>query len=238
MKIIQCEQGSPEWKKARLGIPTASEMDALVSPEGKVRTGAGPETYLYKKVCERILGFAPDFSSFATEQGTILETEARPWYAFTNDAQVTTAGLCLSDCGRIGASPDGLVGDEGGLEIKCLQPPHALEVLMKNEIPKEYVIQVQTSLYVTGRDWWDFLSYSRQFPAVVIRVYPDPKLQAAIREATSYFFAKFDAACAKIQAMKDAENAVRQSAYDAEMRAEHPEFFNDTKKPTAEGVMP
>lgn len=225
MKIVQCDQGSPEWKKARLGIVTASEMDSLVSPEGKVRTGAGVETYLYKKVCERVLGFAPDFGSFAMEQGVILETEARPWYAFTNDETVIQAGFCLSDCGRIGASPDGLVGEDGGLEIKCLQPPHSLEVLLKNEVPKEHVIQVQTSLYVTRRKWWDFLSYSRQFPAVVIRCYPEPKLQAAIKEATDAFNVKFDAACAKIKAMKDAENAVRQAAYDAEMRRDHPEFF-------------
>lgn len=225
MKIINCVQGSAEWKKARLGVPTASEMDALVSPEGKVRTGSGVETYLYRKLSEHLLGFAQDIGSWSMEQGTILETEARPWYVFTNEVKVDTIGFCVSDCGRIGASPDGLIGEEGGLEIKCLQPAHSLEILLKNEVPKEYVIQLQTSLFVTGRKWWDFLSYSRQFPAVVIRCYPDPKIQNAIREATDAFFIKFDAACAKVKSMKDAENAYRQAVYDEEMRKEHPEFF-------------
>lgn len=227
MRIINCEQGSPEWKKARLGVVTASEMDTLVSPEGKVRTGAVVETYLYKKVCERLLGFAPDAGSWAMDQGVILETEARPWYSFTNDVEVNQAGFLVTDCGRIGASPDGLVGQEGGLEIKCFQPPHSLEVILKNEVPKEYVMQVQTSLFVSGRKWWDFLSYSRQFPPVVIRCFPDPKLQEAIKSATDAFYLKFDAALYKIKSLKDAENAIRQAAYDAEMRKEYPEHFKN-----------
>ncbi len=225
MKILNFDQGGPEWKAARLGVVTASEMDALISPEGKVRTGAGVESYLFKKVCERILGFAPEASSWAMDQGVLLESVARPWYSFTNDVEVNQVGLMLTDDGRIGASPDGIVGDDGGVEIKCFQPVHALEVLLKNEVPKDNIVQVQTCLYVSGRKWWDFVSFSNQFPAVVIRCYPEPKLQAAIKEATDAFNVKFDAACAKIKAMKDAENAVRQSAYDAEMRREHPEFF-------------
>ena len=207
------KQGSGEWLALRLGIPTASEMDELVSPEGKIRAGQGPESYLYKKVCERVLGFAPEVGSWSMEQGSILETEARPWYAFTKDVEVSTPGFITTDDGRAGCSPDGLVGDKGGLEIKCMQPANALRVLMENTVPKEYVMQIQMSLWVTGREFWDFLSYSRQFPAVVIRCYPDPKLQTAIRDALAAFNLKFDAMLAKITAMRDAENAAKNAAY-------------------------
>ena len=225
MKYINCEQGGKEWLAARLGVVTASEMDALVSPEGKVRTGQGPESYVYRKVCERILGFAPEASSWAMEQGSIMENEARPWYAFTNEVDVKTVGLLTTDDGKMGASPDGLVGEDGGIEIKCFQPAKSLEVLLKNEVPKEYVMQIQTSLFVSGRKWWDFLSYSRQFPQVVIRCYPSPDHQAAIKTAMAKFTASFDAACDKINAMRAAENAIKQAAYEDEMRREHPEFF-------------
>lgn len=222
MKTHDVKQGSPEWLSARLGLATASEMDALVSPAGKIRTGQGPETYLYRKVAEHVLGFPlKDFGSFAMEQGSILENEARPWYSFSRDVEVKTPGFCTTDDGLLGASPDGLVGEDGGLEIKCMQPENALRVLMENAVPDEYVIQVQTSLLVTGRAWWDFLSYSRQFPAVVIRVTPDAKLQAAIREAHAAFMLKFNAAVAKVTALRAEQFATdpRRLAYEKELAA-------------------
>ncbi len=216
MKIIQCTQGTPEWITARLGVLTASEMDNLVSPEGKVRTGQGPDSYLCRKVCEKFFGFPiGGGGSFATEQGTILETEARPWYSFTYDADVATPGFCLTEDGRVGCSPDGLVGDEGGLEIKCFQPEHSLEVLLKNTVPKDYVMQVQTSLWVTQRKWWDFVSYSRQFPAVVIRVFPNSSHQESITKAVAQFTDAFDKTIGKIKALRDAENAIKTAEYEA-----------------------
>ena len=94
------------------------------------------------------------------EQGSILETEARPWYAFTKDVEVSTPGFITTDDGRAGCSPDGLVGDKGGLEIKCMQPANALRVLMENTVPKEYVMQIQMSLWVTGREFWHFSHFT------------------------------------------------------------------------------
>lgn len=214
MKTLDCKQGSPEWVKARLGIVTASEMDALVSPIGKIRSGQGVETYLCRKICEKLFGTpVGGGGSFATEQGSILELEARPWYSFDLNIDVQTPGFCLSDDGRVGCSPDGLVGDDGGLEIKCFQPEHSLAVLMKNEVPDEYVIQIQTSLFVTKRKWWDFLSYSRQFPAVVIRVQPNPTIQESIARATKAFNERFDEMLAKIDSLKASENAIKNAAY-------------------------
>lgn len=219
MKTHDVKQGSSDWLALRLGIATASEMDALVSPTGEIRKGKTPQTYLYKKVCEHVLGFAPEAHSWAMEQGTMLENEARPWYVFSRDCEVATPGFCTTDDGRLGASPDGLVDEDGGLEIKCMQPENSLRVLMENAVPDDYVIQVQTSLLVTGRAWWDFLSYSRQFPAVVIRVYPDEKIQKAIRDAHAAFLLKFDAAVAKVNKLRADQFATdpRRLAHEAEL---------------------
>lgn len=214
MKILECEQGSGEWLKARLGILTASTLDALVTPEGKLRTGQGPETYLYRKLCERLLGFSTEFSgSYDMEQGQVLEREARGWYAFERNLDVREVGMCLTDDGRVGASPDGLIGEDGGIEIKCFAPENALRTLLTCDVPKDYVVQVQTSLWVTGRAWWDFLSYSRQWPAFVLRVEPDAKMQKAIGDAIETFYAKFDPLCARIIAIRDAENSAKEAAY-------------------------
>lgn len=214
MKILTCPQGSGEWLKARLGILTASTMDALVTPKGKLRTGQGPETFLYRKLCERLIGFYTDSpNTFAMENGAVLEREARGWYAFERDANVSEVGLCLTDDGRVGASPDGLAGDDGLLEIKCFQPDNALRTLLTGEVPNDYAVQIQTQLWVTGRAWVDFISYSRQFPALVVRVEPDQSMQLAIGVAVKQFYEKFDPLLARITAMKDAENAAKEAAY-------------------------
>jgi len=222
MKTHDVKQGSGEWLSLRLGIVTASEMKALVTPKGAIRTGDGPQSYLFRKVAEHVLGYPiKDGGSWATEQGTLLEMEARPWYAFSRDCEVATPGFCTTDDGRLGCSPDGLVGPDGGLEIKSFQPEHALQVLMENCVPEDNIVQVQTNIMVCGRQWWDFLSYSRQFPAVVIRVYPDEKIQKAIRDAHAAFLVKFDAAVAKVNELRADQfaNDPRRLAHEKELAA-------------------
>jgi hypothetical protein len=214
MKIHDVKQGSPEWNALRLGIPTASEFDALISPEWKIRVGQGPQTYLYRKICERVLGFASDGgSSFAMGQGSILEHEALPWFEFTHDATVQRVGFCTTDEGTVGCSPDGLIGEEGGIEIKCPQPETHLKFIIDGILPKDHAAQVHGSMFVTGRKWWNFLSYSRQFPPFLIRVDRDEKIQAAIGEALAGFLPKLEAGVAKISAMKNTENEIRAAEY-------------------------
>jgi hypothetical protein len=220
MNIIDCKQGTPEWLAARLGKVTASEIGALVSPLGKVRTGDGPRTYLYKKLAEKILGVpGSDFTSFGMEQGVIVESEARAWFAFENNVSVREVGFCESDDGHIGFSPDGLIGEDGGIEIKSPQPAKHIEYLLNGVVPEDYVLQVQFSLYVSGRAWWKFLSYSRQFPALVVHVEPDAKLQAAIGTALEIFRCGFDASLTRITAMKSAHEDPRREAYEAKIAA-------------------
>lgn len=215
MKIHDCKQGTPEWLALRIGIPTASEFDSLVTPEWKIRTGAGPETYLFRKVTEKVLGFAPEASAWAMEQGAILEGEARPYYEFTYEQPVRQVGFVTTDSGRVGCSPDGLIGEDGGIEIKCPQPHTHLSYLLQGTLPKEYAAQVHGSMLVTGRPWWVFMSYSRQFPPLVLRVERDPRAETALRDALDMFLERFDAALARITAMRDEVNAIKQAEYEA-----------------------
>ena len=175
MKIIDCQQNSTEWFHHRLGVVTASEADCLVSPLGKVRTGQGVDSYLYKKVAEKVLGWSQDeIGGFATDQGKIIETVCLPWFAFEYETEVKRVGICISDDGRSGASPDGLLPDGTGLEIKAPQPPNHVKYLLENKVPDDYVLQLQFSLWVTQAAHWTFCSYSMVLPPLVLRVFPDP----------------------------------------------------------------
>jgi len=214
VKILTMPQGSSEWTTARLGLITASEADALVTPLGKVKTGEAPETYLIKKVCEKFLGYTSgDASSFPISQGQMIETVAIPFFEFTTGLSVNRVGLCLSDDNRSACSPDGLIGEDGGLEVKSPQPEKALKTILAGAVPLEHVIQVQFSLYVTQRAWWKYLSFSMHFSPLIIHVEPDPKIQVAIKEAVALFGERFDLIYKKLKADKDAENTAANAAY-------------------------
>ena len=203
MKIVDCVQGQGSWYAARMGVVTASEIDALVTPKWKVRTGDGVESYLTRKLAEKLLNWSPDqLQAFAVDQGKILETIAIPWYEFTYDTKVKRVGFCLSDDGRTGCSPDGLLPDGTGLEIKSPQPPNHIAYLLGGTVPDQYLPQVQFSIYVTGAPHWTFVTYNNQLPPLVVRVDRDEKAQAAIAEAVMLFNARFDAALAHINQLR------------------------------------
>ena len=202
MKIIDCIQGSEKWLLARAGKPTASEFDNLITPLGKPTTGQGRQSYLLKKVAERAMGYPlQTFAGGALEQGSILEGEALPWLEFAKNLKVNRVGFCTTDDGRIGCSPDGLIGEDGGIEIKCPEPHTHLKYLLDGKIPADYVAQVQGSLFVTGRAWWYFLSYNRNFPALFLKIEPDPAFQAALGAALKTFLEEFDKKYADLQAI-------------------------------------
>jgi len=98
------------------------------------------------------------------------------------------------DDGRCGCSPDGLIGDDGGLEIKAPQPTNHVKYLLDGTLPKDYAVQVYFSLYATGRAWWKFVSYRRKFPPFVLTVDRDEAIMAKIGKVLADFYAKFDAA--------------------------------------------
>lgn len=195
MKIHDCIQGSEEWFRARAGIPTASEMDNLVTPLFKPREGAGVETYLSKKLAERWLGGPlPEFSSsWEMESGKIREEEAIPFFELEFKTEVRRVGFITSDDGRVGCSPDGLL-EVGGLEIKCPQAHTHAGYLIRGGVPKEYLAQIHGSMYVTGALEWKFMSYHRKFPPLVLTVKRDEKIIATIHAAVSEFCDNLDAA--------------------------------------------
>lgn len=196
-------QYSEAWWILRRGRPTASGLNALVTPTYEVRTGAMPETYLYEKLSELILNAQDEESggSFAQDQGSLLEHEAKKFLEFAYDWKIKPGGFITDDAMRTGASPDGILGDSAGIEIKCPQPKNALRYLLEGVVPKEYRVQVQASLYISGfKEWW-FVSYQRKLPPLVVRVEPDPVAQKALGEALTAFLKKFDDAVAKIAGM-------------------------------------
>jgi hypothetical protein len=105
--------------------------------------------------------------------------------------KVERVGFCATDDGRCGASPDGLLGDDNGLEIKCPAPHTHLKYLTAGVVPPEYRLQVQTCMYVTGRSAWTFVSYSRFFPPLIVHAHRDPKAQEAIGAALDIFWNRY-----------------------------------------------
>ncbi len=192
MKIDTHAQGTTGWQMARLGIPTASTMSRLVTASYKVSDSAGAMEYVYEKLAEKIMGYAPaDVSTYGMSQGQIGEGEAVGWYELMTGQKVERVGFCATDDGRCGASPDGLLGDDNGLEIKCPAPHTHLKYLTAGVVPPEYRLQVQTCMYVTGRSAWTFVSYSRFFPPLIVHAHRDPKAQEAIGAALDIFWNRY-----------------------------------------------
>lgn len=186
-------QGSMAWVEAHCGIPTASEFGQLLTPKFEIRTGEMPKTYLARKLAEAWGGPLPGFGgSWHTEQGQILEGEAIPWLEFEMAWQVERVGFCTTDDGKVGCSPDGLIGEEGGVEIKCPEAPTHIKYLLKGELPADHAAQVHGCMYVTGRPWWNFVSYRRNLPPLILRIQRDEDIQEAIGEALSEFREQFD----------------------------------------------
>lgn len=194
-------QGEAEWFQCRVGKVTASEFDALATPEFAPRKGEGVKTYLCAKVAELWRGKPlPQVSGFALEQGQILEDEARAWYALEyTDHKVANTGFVEGDDGRSGCSPDALLDDDGGLEIKCPQAKNHVRYLLDGTLPKDYAAQVHFSLYVTGRAWWRFISYHRGYPPLVLHIERDEEICAKIAAILPPFYEAVDAAIFKMK---------------------------------------
>ncbi len=172
MKIHECQQGSPEWFAVRLGKVTASCFgDAVAGGQGKVR-----KTYMIKLIAERMTGESENGYTNATiQRGSEVELLAREYYELLNDCPVRQVGFIERD-EYIGASPDGLVGDDGMLEIKCPFSSTHIRYIIEERLPTAYKKQVQGQLWVAEREWVDFISYDprvHQKPYFCERVYRD-----------------------------------------------------------------
>lgn len=186
VQIIACEQGSPDWFAARLGIPTASEFKTIIGVKKDAREKVTRQTYMRKLAGEIITGVPMEsYTNANMERGKELEDEARKIYAFMKDADPERVGFIRN--GNSGCSPDSLIGTDGGLEIKVVLPHTQIERLQDAVFPPEYRAQVQGSLWVCNRVWWDFASYCPGLPLFTIRVQRDAEYIATISAAVDQF---------------------------------------------------
>lgn len=164
MIIHDCIQGTDDWHKLRLGKVTASRFsDAMAGGAGKTR-----KAYMIKLIAERLTGEPQEgYTNAVMQRGNEIEPHAREYYNLLNDITVKEVGFVELD-ENIGASPDGLVGEEGLLEIKCPNSATHIEYLLAGKLPATYKRQVQGQLWVTDREWCDFVSYD---PRVTSRPY-------------------------------------------------------------------
>lgn len=194
-------QGSLEWSRLHWGRPTASQFARFMTTKFELRDSTPVNTYLYERLAEKIMNHAlPGFSSFATDQGTIREEQARPFYALEYDVDIRQVGFVESVDGRCGCSPDGLISEDEGIEIKCPQPQTHVGYLDKGKVPSDYIQQVHGSIYVTGRKRWHFFSYC---PAIKkhlrVIVERDEEIMTKIGECLAEFYTRFDAALEKLK---------------------------------------
>lgn len=188
MQIIKCEQGSPEWFAARMGIPTASEFACVMRAKGRGENGESKERTTYmRKLAGEILTGEPmtTHSNADMERGKLQEPEARDLYSLMAGCDPEVVGFIRN--GDVGCSPDSLIGTNGGLEIKCALPHIQIERLEKGELPPEHRAQIQGGLWITQREWWDFVSYAPRLPLFVKRVRRDDGYIATLAGAVNAF---------------------------------------------------
>lgn len=199
MEIIACEQNTPEWYQARLGLVTASEFKTVLAKgkgggESKTR-----QTYMYKLAGEILTGEQMDrFSNAHTEHGHEVEGEARLIYEVMTGAQADEVGFIRS--GRKGCSPDGLVGDAGMAEFKRKLPHILIGLIEAGRFPPEHKAQCQGQLWIAEREWVDLFAYYPGMPHFVIREHRDEGYIQKLAEAVDQFNEELDALVARIRA--------------------------------------
>ena len=189
MQIIDCEQGTPEWFAARLGIPTASAFSIILSSNKDAKEKKTRTEYMRKLAGEIITGEPMEsYTNVHMERGRVMEDEARDLYAFMTDSDPQRVGFIRD--GNRGCSPDSLIGDKGGLEIKTALPHIQIDRLLKGTLPAEHKAQVQGNIWLCKREWWDFVSYSPKLPPLIVRVPRDDGYIANLSGAVDQFNAE------------------------------------------------
>lgn len=208
LQIIDCEQNSPEWMEARCGIVTASTFAKVLAQGKDGGASVGRRDLLLRLAGEVLTGEpAPEgYRNADMDRGHELEPEARSLYALRYETP-TRVGFIRN--GRKGASPDSLVGTNGGLEIKCAIPSVQIDRLLKGRLPPEHVAQVQGSLWVSEREFWDFMSYCPGLPPLIVRVQRDDAYIANLAKAVDAFNDEIDSIVASIRTY---ENFKREAA--------------------------
>jgi len=197
--MVDVEQGSAEWMAFRVGIPTASNFDKILTPSGEPSKQA--QKYMYTLAVERITGKKEEtYQSKAMERGNIVEDEARQFYELVTDSIVTPCGIGFTDEKKLfAASPDGLIGEDGQIEIKCPIASTMCEYLLSNKLPGDYIPQIQGQLLVTGRKWSDFVAYYPGLRPLIIRVNRDEVFIGKLKAALETFCKELDSVTERIR---------------------------------------
>ena len=192
------EQRTPEWFAERLGKITASRIADVVGKTKSGSYGAARKNYMAELLCQRLTGQQEEkFTSAAMQHGTDTEPAARAMYMLETGTDVTETGFIPHPTiAMSGASPDGLAGEDGLIEIKCPNTATHLEFLQSRKPKHEYLLQMQWQMACTGRQWCDFISYDDRLPEKLayrcIRIPRDDKLIAELEEEAVKFLTELD----------------------------------------------
>lgn len=199
------EQGTPEWFAERCGKVTASRVADVVA-KTKSGWGAGRTNYMADLIAERLTGAKTEgYTNAAMQHGIDTEPQARDAYCFYASVEVDQVGFIAHPTIEMtGASPDGLVGADGLVEIKCPNTATHIETLLTGEIAAKYITQMQWQMACSGRQWCDFVSYDPRLPeemrVFIQRVPRDDKVIALLEKDVALFLSELEAKVAALRA--------------------------------------
>jgi len=205
-------QGTPEWFAARLGKVTASRVSDVIA-KTKTGWGASRANYMAQIIAERLTQATADsYSNAAMQWGTDNEPLARAAYEFFTGADVAEVGFVdHPTIAMAGASPDGLIGEDGLIEIKCPNTATHIDTLLEGKVPEKYRTQMLWQMACTGRKWCDFASFDPRMPESMrlwtARVERDDKRIAELEEMVSAFLSELDGKLAALVEMYEQEKA-------------------------------
>lgn len=197
MRVIDCIQGSEDWHEARRGKFTAScSSKVLAKGQGKTR-----KSYMLQLAAERLTGEPQDaYSNAVMDRGNEVEPQARAAYEQVYGVTVEQVGFCqLND--DVGGSPDGLVGDDGMIEIKCPNSTTHIEYILAGKAPTKYTAQIQGLLWITDRKWCDFISFDPRMKSnrlFVVRVNRDQQYINDLKAEVDRFLKELNELVAKL----------------------------------------
>lgn len=199
LTIHNCEQGSPEWYAARLGVVTGSELPTVLA-KGK---GVIRRTYLLKLAGEQITNEpAENYTNSYMERGKQMEGDARSTYMLIADVQLTQVGFVYNSAIDVGCSPDALIGADGVLEIKTCAPHILAEHLLREDFPPSHKAQCQGALWVTCREWVDLVCYWPRMPLLIRRAYRDEKYIEEMALEVHAFQVELEQVVTRLRAMQ------------------------------------
>lgn len=210
MKVFHCEQRTPEWYQARVGMFTASSAADMLA---KIKSGeaAARRDLRMRLVLERVTGVAQEnpYVNAEMQRGIEKEPDAVAAYEARTGNLIRPVGFVAHDTLKAGCSPDGIVGDfEGVVELKCPKSATHLHYLRSGGLPSDYLGQIMHALWITGAKWADFLSFDDRFPEPLqvfyVRVERDEEQIKSYELLTRMFLAEIDKEVAEVSALAGA----------------------------------